>query len=298
MDALTIKHFYNPEDPDLFVLKLSGYVDSTNSMQLDKALEEVLRSGRTKIIFDFSEVHYVSSAGWGVFVGQVKTVRDKGGDIRIAAMQPDVHDVFNVLEFFHIVNDYNSLDEALLSFSDKQPENGKADREEAAEGSEEAFSVFEPIENLLKLSGVKPSLSTRPETEEDKKTVLFRDGQRPAPKRPEEVEKSAPVPQTQKSAAVQPANTFPQPARVQQRKPLLAGSRPASAMVAVDKLPLSEKIKRLVAAHPLLTNRQMRKTLRGADYGHEKVGRFRLRRALRRLNLETKEKRYRYYLST
>lgn len=127
MDDLSIKKYFSPGVNDVIIVKLTGYVDHSNSRYVERVISEILNSGKIKIIFDFSELVYMSSAGWGVFVGEIKTVREKGGDIKLASMTPEVSEVYQILEFFHIIDDYTSINDALKSFG-KNSELEKAVR--------------------------------------------------------------------------------------------------------------------------------------------------------------------------
>jgi anti-sigma B factor antagonist len=121
MEGFSIKIDYYPQNNDIVIVKLLGYVDQSNSHQIGKVIFDLLQSKKQKFIFDLSELIYMSSAGWGIFVGEVKSVREVGGDIKVASMSPEIYDVFQVLEFFHILEDYSTVDEAISSFL----QNGK-----------------------------------------------------------------------------------------------------------------------------------------------------------------------------
>jgi len=62
-------------------------------------------------------------------------------------------------------------------------------------------------------------------------------------------------------------------------------------------LPLVEKIKLLVVENPNDGVRQLKKKLHSQRFGFESVGFFKIRDILKKYNLETKEKRYRFYRS-
>jgi hypothetical protein len=62
------------------------------------------------------QVNYVSSAGWGVFVGEIKGIRENGGDLKLVQMMPEVYDVFEMLEFHRILECYDSIEEAIDDF--------------------------------------------------------------------------------------------------------------------------------------------------------------------------------------
>jgi len=101
---------------DTFLIKVGGYVDTTTSQELDRTLEELLKKDIVRIIIDLEDVDYISSAGWGIFISEIKTIRHKGGDIKLVKMSPDVLEVFELLEFHRILRSYNSIDDAMSDF--------------------------------------------------------------------------------------------------------------------------------------------------------------------------------------
>ncbi len=115
---------------DTFLIKVGGYVDTTTSQELDRALEDLLKKDIIRLIIDLEDVDYISSAGWGIFISEIKTIRKKGGDIKLARMTPDVFEVFELLEFHRILKCYDSVDEAIKDF---ELESGGRDRVEAKE---------------------------------------------------------------------------------------------------------------------------------------------------------------------
>jgi hypothetical protein len=61
-------------------------------------------------------VDYISSAGWGIFISEIKSIRENGGDLKLVRMVPDVYEIFELLEFHHILDVYDSVDEAINKF--------------------------------------------------------------------------------------------------------------------------------------------------------------------------------------
>jgi hypothetical protein len=75
-------------------------------------------------------------------------------------------------------------------------------------------------------------------------------------------------------------------------------SQPKVSNVNPAMLPLNEKIKRIISESPLLSIFQIRKELQTDKYGSSKVNIYKLYKTLKVLNLESKEKRYRFYRAT
>ena len=98
------------------IIKVGGYIDTTTSSELERALDSLLKQGRFFIIVDLGNVDYISSAGWGIFISEIKSIRENGGDLKLVRMVPDVYEIFELLEFHHILDVYDSIDEAINKF--------------------------------------------------------------------------------------------------------------------------------------------------------------------------------------
>jgi len=98
------------------VIKVGGYIDTTTSSELERALDSLLKQGRFYIIVDLGNVDYISSAGWGIFISEIKSIRENGGDLKLVRMVPDVYEIFELLEFHHILDVYDTIDEAINKF--------------------------------------------------------------------------------------------------------------------------------------------------------------------------------------
>jgi anti-sigma B factor antagonist len=101
----------------LFLVRVGGYVDTTTSIELEDAIERLVRNNVRKIIIDLGSVDYISSAGWGIFISEIKSIREKGGDLKLVRMLPDVYEVFELLEFHNILEAYDNLEEAVTTFN-------------------------------------------------------------------------------------------------------------------------------------------------------------------------------------
>ena len=98
------------------IIKVGGYIDTTTSSELERSLDSLLKQGRFFIVVDLGNVDYISSAGWGIFISEIKSIRENGGDLKLVRMVPDVYEIFELLEFHHILDVYDSVDEAVNKF--------------------------------------------------------------------------------------------------------------------------------------------------------------------------------------
>jgi anti-sigma B factor antagonist len=122
-----------PQNRGVSILRVSGYVDTTTSPELERRLQALLREKRYHIVVDLSRVEYISSAGWGIFISEIREIREKGGDLKLAGMIPDVREVFDLLEFENILQSYSDADLAAASFGPIVPADAPAAAAPAAD---------------------------------------------------------------------------------------------------------------------------------------------------------------------
>jgi anti-sigma B factor antagonist len=101
------------------ILSVSGYLDTTTAGELESALLGLIKEGMYRVVVDLSGVNYISSAGWGIFIGEIKEIRNRGGDLKLSGMIGDVREVYQLLEFHSILEAYDTTDEAIASFGER-----------------------------------------------------------------------------------------------------------------------------------------------------------------------------------
>ena len=101
---------------DISIIRVGGYIDTTTSSVLVHALDSLLKAGVFRIIIDLGNVDYISSAGWGIFISEIKGIRERDGDLKLARMIPDVYEVFELLEFNYILKAFDQIEEAVRDF--------------------------------------------------------------------------------------------------------------------------------------------------------------------------------------
>jgi len=110
----TIK-FTGPGD-NVGVIKVGGYIDTTTSSELERSLGSLLKKNMYRIIVDLGDVDYISSAGWGIFISEIKGIKENSGDLKLVRMIPEVYEVFELLEFHYILKAYDTIEDAVDAF--------------------------------------------------------------------------------------------------------------------------------------------------------------------------------------
>lgn len=101
---------------DITILYLSGFLDAHTVPQFEAALQEAINEKRYKIVVNFKELDYISSAGLGVFMGFIEEVRSNNGDIKLSNLSPRVYKVFDLLGFPALFEIFNDEQEAINKF--------------------------------------------------------------------------------------------------------------------------------------------------------------------------------------
>lgn len=81
------------------ILDLKGELDAHTASELEAAIQKCQGNLQVHILINGSNLMYISSAGLGVFMAYIEDIRENGGDIKIAALQPKVYNVFDLLGF-------------------------------------------------------------------------------------------------------------------------------------------------------------------------------------------------------
>lgn len=91
------------ERDGVICLKIDGRLDGESAPAAEAKVKALLAEGRRRLLFDLSGMSYISSAGLRVVLLAVKRLQATGGQIVLAALTPDVQEVFDVSNFSRIV---------------------------------------------------------------------------------------------------------------------------------------------------------------------------------------------------
>jgi anti-sigma B factor antagonist len=102
---------------DVTVVQIRGSVDGLTADRLLQTLSGQIDSGRIRLVADCSALDYTSSAGLRALLGTVKATRQKGGDLRLAAVRPPVMKVLELSGFTSILKSFPDVQRAVASFA-------------------------------------------------------------------------------------------------------------------------------------------------------------------------------------
>jgi anti-anti-sigma factor len=92
-------------------VEVNGHLDSVTSATLETRLKQLITEGHVRFVVDLHDVTYISSGGWGIFTGEVRHLRESGGDVVLVGMSPEVYDVYELLGFHEVLKSFPTPDE-------------------------------------------------------------------------------------------------------------------------------------------------------------------------------------------
>ena len=98
------------------VVTLSGRIDSSNAGDFDNALKDLVAKNRKNIVLDMSKLDYMSSAGLRAMVAALKSARNGGGDVVIAAPNERMVDTLKLVGFQSLFTQYDNVLDAVDAF--------------------------------------------------------------------------------------------------------------------------------------------------------------------------------------
>jgi anti-sigma B factor antagonist len=110
---LTKREFEN----GIVVLEFSGNIRMGPECQrISQEVDQLVGEGLNRVIFDFSEVDYLDSAGIGTLVSCLTKLRNSGGNLRLAGLKPMVAGVFKLTKIDTIIGLFPSVEEAARDY--------------------------------------------------------------------------------------------------------------------------------------------------------------------------------------
>ena len=101
------------------IIELKGYLDAHTAPELESAFNKLIDDHSYKVVVNFNELNYISSAGLGVFMAYVETMRENKGDIKFTNMKENVYNIFDLLGFPMLYEFFKEEQEAVEKFEDK-----------------------------------------------------------------------------------------------------------------------------------------------------------------------------------
>ena len=98
------------------VISLIGDLDIWTLPLAKERIQGLINEGKVNIVLDLERMNYIDSSGLGFFIGSLKKLRDKGGNLVLINLNAYIYGIFKLIQLQHIIKTYDSLEEAEKEF--------------------------------------------------------------------------------------------------------------------------------------------------------------------------------------
>lgn len=116
MQGILVNVSYVGEAKEVVIIDVKGFIDTTTSPEVARIISEQIAVRKYCIVINLEGVDYISSAGWGVFVGDLKEIRQNNGDLVLVNMTSNVNNIFELMEFSSILKSFLGVEKAINYF--------------------------------------------------------------------------------------------------------------------------------------------------------------------------------------
>lgn len=107
----------NKVENDVLIITIDGRLDAANAPVAEKEIKEALGEKQNRLLFDLSELEYLSSGGLRVILGAAKEIRRREGKVALAALKEYVYEIFEISGFNAMIPIKDTLEEGLSEVS-------------------------------------------------------------------------------------------------------------------------------------------------------------------------------------
>lgn len=113
--------FKTKEKYNAVVFQITGkFLGSIEGTAFKERLEELKAEGKTNIVVDLAKADFMDSSGIGTLIGALTTVRQAGGDLKLACMKDRIKNLFLLTRLLGpIFEDFDTVEAAASSLARK-----------------------------------------------------------------------------------------------------------------------------------------------------------------------------------
>lgn len=94
------------------ILKLQGKLNMVSAPRLREEILSMIAAGNSRVAVDLANVNFIDSSGLGALINGLKSTRQAGGDLRIAAPTEQVRLVLELTNIDKVLTAHESAETA------------------------------------------------------------------------------------------------------------------------------------------------------------------------------------------
>ncbi len=100
------------------IIELKGDITGgTKDAEFGESIRKLLVDGKKNIVIDLKDTGFVNSSGLGMLISVYTTVKNGGGELKLANATEKIESLLVITKLTSVFTNYNSVDEAVKSFS-------------------------------------------------------------------------------------------------------------------------------------------------------------------------------------
>jgi anti-sigma B factor antagonist len=105
------------EDKGVVIFELVGKImGGPDDTAIVNEIYECADQNKVKIVLDLCKVEWMNSRGLGICIAAVTSLRNRGGDLRMACTSGKVQELLDKSRMFEVFKSYPSVDDAVNSY--------------------------------------------------------------------------------------------------------------------------------------------------------------------------------------
>ena len=101
---------------DVLICKPQGEINISNSGELRKAFDGLIKKNEKKVLVVFSAVPYIDSSGLATLIEMFQRLKKIGGILRFSNLDQKVRNVFEITKLLKLFVVFDTQEEALKDF--------------------------------------------------------------------------------------------------------------------------------------------------------------------------------------
>ena len=97
-------------------VQFEGNLDTGTAPTAEQHLAGLIEEGANKLLLDFKNCEFISSAGLRILLTTAKRLRPSGGELRICSLNETIQEIFDVSGFSTLLSVFPDADQAKSGF--------------------------------------------------------------------------------------------------------------------------------------------------------------------------------------
>jgi len=97
--------------------KQTNRFNALTSESVKAEVKELFTSPNTRLVLNLKGISFIDSSGFGVFLSIMKTANNNYGFFKISNISDEVMELFKLLQLHNVFEIYNTVEDAIKSFT-------------------------------------------------------------------------------------------------------------------------------------------------------------------------------------